>query len=163
VAALSPFGWVAMTGRGWLQPVERSDPGALTGVALLLLAFAGPDLGGRELPAPGVVRVEPVRVGVEPARLDPGERVGSEVGLLGPARAVGGGFGLRLVLPGFRLFAAGPTGSGSGRGRACSAGEPFALARERALEGGRLLPVAQRARGDADRCRDLELLQAAGK
>src|SRR6266516_943323 len=68
-------------------------------VALFLFAFAGPDLGARELAAPGPVRVEPARIGVEPPRLDLRQRGGRGVGLLRLAGAAGGGFGLGLDGP----------------------------------------------------------------
>jgi len=59
---------------------------------LLLLAYARLDLSGSELPAPGVVRVDEVRVGVEPARLDPRRRVSDcRVGLLGVTKPFGRG------------------------------------------------------------------------
>jgi hypothetical protein len=124
-------------------------------VALFLFAFAfafaGPDLGARELPAAGLVRVEPVRIGVEPTRLDLRQRSGRGVGLLQLAGPAGGGVGLGLDGPllGRWLSAA----AGSGRGRSGS-GE---------REGGRLLPVAQRPRSDSDRGGGLVLRPSTGE
>jgi hypothetical protein len=76
--------------------------------------------------------------------------------------------------PGFRCLAGVSAGQAPGllplgpprlRGRGWGSGalRPGELARNRALKGGRLAPVAQRAGADVERGRDLELLHALGK
>jgi hypothetical protein len=142
---------------------QRALPGAAIALVLFALAFALADLGRRELPAPGVVRVEPVRVGVEPAGLDLRERVGGGLGLLGLAPAHGGGFGLGLIALLRRRLSDAMGPAGSGRGRAPTSGEPLALACERADEDGHPLPVAERPGGDADRLGGLCLPLPAGE
>jgi hypothetical protein len=100
------------------------------GSELLPFAFKRPNLGGREPPAAGVIRVQEVGVGVEPPRLNLRNRAGA-CGL-GLARAVGGGSGLELDEPLLGPGLSGATGPAGGEAGPSSLNRRDVRAHERA-------------------------------